>query len=92
MKSIHAPPSKEKLISRIHGGDREAVAQYVMTLEPLIRRRISGKLGPRMRRVFDSQDIFSTVLRRVEAVCEVVDFFDAREGKKRELPPVGDNL
>lgn len=32
------------------------------------------------------------VLRRVEAVCEVVDFFDARVGKERELLPAGDKF
>lgn len=66
MKSVQPSPAEVDLIARIHRGDRDALAQYVLTLEPLIRRRISGKLGPRMRRVFDSQDIFATVLRRVD--------------------------
>ena len=58
--------SRDSILERATRGDREAMAQFVMRIEPLVRRRISGKLGARMRRVFDSHDIFSTVVRRVD--------------------------
>ncbi len=41
-----------------------------MRYAPLLRRRISGKLGPHLRRHFDSADILSTVLRRLDVYVE----------------------
>lgn len=58
------------LLGRIRAGDREAAADFVLRYGPALRRRVSGKLGPRMRRLFDSQDILSTVLRRLDVVVE----------------------
>lgn len=56
----------DQLLGRVTAGDREAIATLALTCGPLIRRRISGKLGPRIRRMFDSEDIMSTVLRRLD--------------------------
>ncbi len=58
------------LIDRIRAGDREAAAAFVMTYGPRIRWRVRHQLGARMRRVFDSQEILSTVARRLDQyVC-----------------------
>lgn len=54
------------LVQRIQGGDRAALADFVMQNAPMIRRRIAGKLGTQMRRLYDSQEILSTVLRRLD--------------------------
>ena len=56
----------ELLLRRMRNGDREAAAQFIIRYEDRIRRRIRGKLNPSMRRLFDSQDIFSTVGRRLD--------------------------
>lgn len=56
----------ESLLRRMRNGDREAAAQFIIRYEDRIRRRIRGKLNPSMRRLFDSQDIFSTVGRRLD--------------------------
>lgn len=58
--------SVEGLLKRMRDGDREAAALFVTRYEDRIRRRIRGKLNPSMRRLFDSQDIFSTVGRRLD--------------------------
>lgn len=57
----------ETLLEKMRDGDREAAALFVFRYGPRIRRRIRGKLGPAMRRIFDSQDIMSSVGRRLDA-------------------------
>lgn len=49
-------------------GDRDAAAEFVTRYGSRIRRRVRGKLGPGMRRLFDSQDILSTLGRRLDRV------------------------
>jgi len=46
--------------------DREAAAAFLQEFGPRIRRRIRGKLSPAMRRLYDSQDILSTISRRLD--------------------------
>ncbi|MCP3905102.1 MAG: hypothetical protein GY715_15870 [Planctomycetes bacterium] len=46
--------------------DREAAAAFLQEYGPRIRRRIRGKLSPAMRRLYDSQDILSTISRRLD--------------------------
>lgn len=58
--------SIEQLLARIRCGDRGAAAVFVLRFGDRIRRRLGSKLGPQMRRVFDSEDILSTVLRRLD--------------------------
>lgn len=58
--------SLESLLTRMRDGDREAAATFIMTYGSRIRRRIRGKLGPSMRRLFDSQEILSTLGRRLD--------------------------
>lgn len=56
----------DEIISRMRHGDREAAAVFITRYGSRVRRRIRGKLGPTMRRVFDSQEILSTVGRRLD--------------------------
>lgn len=56
----------EALLARMRSGDREAAAAFVTRYGALIRRRVRGKLGAGVRRLFDSQDIMSTVGRRLD--------------------------
>ncbi len=61
-------PSIHELLARMRAGDREAAAVFTQLYGPRIRRRIHGKLGPAMRRLFDSQEILSTLGRRLDAL------------------------
>lgn len=54
------------LLARLRAGDREAAATFIQQYGPMVRRRVRGKLGAAMRRLFDSQDILSTVSRRLD--------------------------
>ena len=54
------------LVDRLRRGDREAAAEFVREYGDLIRRRIRGKLSSSMRQLFDSQDILSTITRRLD--------------------------
>jgi DNA-directed RNA polymerase specialized sigma24 family protein len=56
----------EVLLARMRGGDREAVAQFLGCYGPYIRRRVRGKITPGMRRLFDSQELLSTLGRRLD--------------------------
>lgn len=55
------------LLAQMRKGDRGAAAVFVTRYASKIRRRIRGKLSPAMRRIFDSQDILSTLGRRLDA-------------------------
>jgi DNA-directed RNA polymerase specialized sigma24 family protein len=55
-----------ELLARMRVGDRTAAALFVTRYESRIRRRIRGKLSPAMRRIFDSQEILSTLGRRLD--------------------------
>jgi DNA-directed RNA polymerase specialized sigma24 family protein len=61
-----APPTLEDLVARMRQGDRDAVGEFVTLYGPFVRRRVRGKLGPAMRRLFDSQEILSTLSRRLD--------------------------
>ncbi|TVQ53549.1 MAG: sigma-70 family RNA polymerase sigma factor [Phycisphaerales bacterium] len=54
------------LLTRMRAGDREAAAQFIQVYGSRVRRRVRGKLGRPMRRLFDSQEILSTVSRRLD--------------------------
>ena len=58
--------SGDNAFLRGNHGDREAMARMLLRNEDLIRRRIAGKLNANMRSVFDSQEIMSTLLRRMD--------------------------
>ncbi len=55
-----------ELLRRMRAGDREAAALFITRYGSRIRRRIRGKLSPAMRRIFDSQEILSTLGRRLD--------------------------
>lgn len=63
-------PDPGELLARMRRGDRAAAAEFMTRFESRIRARIRVRLGEHMRRVFDSQDIFSTVARRLDAFVE----------------------
>jgi DNA-directed RNA polymerase specialized sigma24 family protein len=56
------------LLKRMKSGDRVAAAEFIADHAARIRRRFRGKLGPDVRRLFDSQDLVSTVSRRLDAI------------------------
>jgi len=56
----------DALLERMRAGDREAAAEFILTYESRVRRRIRGKLSSQMRRLFDSQEILSTIGRRLD--------------------------
>lgn len=59
-------PDLTDLLGRMRTGDREAAATFMAHYGDRVRRRISGKLSAGMRRLFDSQEIMSTVARRLD--------------------------
>lgn len=69
-KVVHSPTDSDldSLVSRMASGDREAVGAFLSLYGPLIRRRVRGKLRMSVRRLFDSQDILSTVGRRLDNI------------------------
>lgn len=69
----------EALIDRMRAGDRAAAAAFMERYRTRIRHRIRWKLAADMRRLFDSQEILSTVGRRLD------DY--VREGKVRARTP-----
>lgn len=62
----YTTPDVGELLARLRSGDREAAAVFIDHYGPMVRRRVRGKLGVAMRRLFDSQDILSTVSRRLD--------------------------
>lgn len=58
----------EELLARMRAGDRVAAAEFIERYGPRVRARVRHKLGPGLRRVFDSQDVLSTVARRLDQV------------------------
>jgi DNA-directed RNA polymerase specialized sigma24 family protein len=56
----------ETQLARMRAGDRNAAAEFVMRFGPRIRRRIGSEIGHAMRRLIDSQEILSTVARRLD--------------------------
>ena len=64
--SLMAQQEPEALLAKMRAGDRTAAAEFVSRFAPRIRRRIRGKLNPAMRRLFDSQEIMSTLGRRLD--------------------------
>lgn len=56
----------EELIIRMRNGDRIAAAMFIEANRDLIRRRIRSGLGDSTRRLYDSQDVLSTLVRRLD--------------------------
>ena len=64
--TTQTPIEADHLLMRMRAGDRQAAAEFLGHFGPRIRRRVRGKLGPAMRRLFDSQEILSTLGRRLD--------------------------
>lgn len=61
-----ASAAVEELLRRMRQGDRHAVAEFMDRYGARIRRRIRWKLSKPMRRLFDTMDVLSTVMRRLD--------------------------
>jgi len=57
----------DALVARIQNGDRSAAAEFVRANESLLRRRYRSKVGSALRRITDSEDLVSTLSRRLDA-------------------------
>ena len=71
----------QELLERMQGGDRGAAAAFITRYGSRIRRRIRGKLSPGMRRIFDSQEILSTLGRRLDYYVRSGKLVAASEGQ-----------
>ncbi|MCC5787775.1 MAG: hypothetical protein JJU33_13865 [Phycisphaerales bacterium] len=74
-----APEDLESVLARVRAGDREAAAELMQRYGPILRRRFRHKLGRSLRRLFDSQELSSTVARRFDQFV--------RSGKVRAETP-----
>ena len=70
-----------ELLVQMRSGDRRAAAEFITRYGSRIRRRIRGKLSPAMRRIFDSQEILSTVGRRLDQFVRYGRIEAASEGE-----------
>ncbi|MHC4976827.1 MAG: RNA polymerase sigma factor [Planctomycetota bacterium] len=69
----------DTLSGRMRAGDREAAAEFIVRYGPRLQRRIRSKLSPAVRRLFDSQDLLSTLSRRLDAYVAKGQFRAADE-------------
>jgi DNA-directed RNA polymerase specialized sigma24 family protein len=53
------------LLSRFHEGDTAAVGDFVVRYGPVIRAHYRRRIGRSMQRLVDSQDLLSTIARRL---------------------------
>ena len=58
--------SIQGLFARMRAGDRDAASEFMRLYGDRIRRRVRGKMNTPMRRLFDSQEIMSTIGRRLD--------------------------
>ena len=56
------------LLDRMQQGDRGAAALFMVENGDLIRRRFRGQISRSIRRLFDSQDLVSTLARRLDRI------------------------
>ncbi|HYD01738.1 MAG TPA: hypothetical protein VEB22_10975 [Phycisphaerales bacterium] len=75
------PRSVQALLEAMGNGEREAAAEFIMRFGPQIRRRVRGKMAFSMRRLFDSQDILSTLSRRLDRYVHQKRFEPRSEGE-----------
>ncbi|MFG0257466.1 MAG: RNA polymerase sigma factor [Phycisphaerales bacterium JB043] len=69
----------DTLSGRMRAGDRDAAAEFIVRYGPRLQRRIRSKLSPAVRRLFDSQDLLSTLSRRLDAYVAKGQFRAADE-------------
>lgn len=74
------PRSDERSDHNIREGSREAIAEALIRNERMIRRVARLKMSSSLNAAFDSQDIFSTLIRRIDsAVAQDRLSFDDRK-------------
>jgi hypothetical protein len=56
------------LLRRMQAGDRQAAALFITENADLIRRRFRKRISRSVRRLFDSQDLISTLGRRLDRI------------------------
>lgn len=61
-----AATDEAELVRRVQAGDCEAAAEFFQRHQDVLRQRIRRRLRRAERRIFDSQDILSTVSRRLD--------------------------
>ena len=69
------------LLCKMREGDRGAAALFVDRYGQRIRRRVQGRLRPYVRRLFDSQEIISTVARRLDLLVRAGKLQAATDGQ-----------
>lgn len=72
---------EDRLLERMRGGDREAAAEFLTANEPLLRRRFRHKLGAAVRRLVDSEELLSTMRRRLDAYVATGRLAAATQGE-----------
>jgi hypothetical protein len=82
-----AAPDFDALLARMRAGDRDAAAAFVTRYGTRIRRRLRGKMSPSIRRLFDSQELMSTVARRLDAFVRSGRLAAVSEGQPRPQSP-----
>lgn len=60
-----AQSADTELVSRFRAGDADAVGVFLERYGPLVRAHYRRKIGRSMRRLVDSQDLLSTIARRL---------------------------
>lgn len=65
-QSNPALPAAAALVRSVAGGDRAAAAAFVLAYGPFLRRRLRGQLSRRLRVMVASDDMLSTVMRRLD--------------------------
>ena len=69
-ENLHIPCAGE-LLRRMREGDRAACGDFMLHYGDLVRLRVRDKLSTPLRRVLDSEDVLSTVTRRLDRiVCD----------------------
>lgn len=60
----------QTLMDRVRAGEREAAAELLVAYKPLIRRRLRLQMSSALRDVTDSEELWSTMARRLDAFLE----------------------
>ena len=66
--SVSGTPSAAALLARMREGDRSACGEFMLHYGDLLRLRIRDKLSSNLRLVLDSEDVLSTVTRRLDVI------------------------
>jgi DNA-directed RNA polymerase specialized sigma24 family protein len=69
-KRSEADGPDEVLLSRLRGGDRVALAKFILSQGKLIRARYRRQIRADARRLFDSEDLVSDVLAKLDRLVQ----------------------